>query len=178
MRGSLYYTRQEYLLRAAWAIAEICFRLTPRLCYGIRRWLLRGFGADIGSKASIYPSARITFPWLLSVGERSTIAWGVRIYNLGRVSIGGRVVISQGAHLCAGTHDYETVDFPLVKKEITVEDDVWIAADAFIGPGVTVGRGAVVGARAVVVADVPAYAVMAGNPARVVKMRDYRGPTL
>ena len=47
----------------------------------------------------------------------------------------------------------------------------WVAADAFIGPGVTIGQAAVVGARAVVVKDVPAFAIMVGNPARQVGIR-------
>jgi virginiamycin A acetyltransferase len=54
---------------------------------------------------------------------------------------------------------------------ITVGNDVWIGTEALILPGVTIGHGAVIGARAVVAADVPPYAVMAGNPARVVRMR-------
>jgi putative colanic acid biosynthesis acetyltransferase WcaF len=47
----------------------------------------------------------------------------------------------------------------------------WVAADAFIGPGVTVGDGAVVGARSVVLKDVPCWAVVAGNPGKIIKYR-------
>ena len=60
---------------------------------------------------------------------------------------------------------------PLVRKPVAIGHSVWIAAGAFVGPGVTVGDGAVVGARAVAVKDVPAWTVVAGNPARVVKSR-------
>ena len=52
-----------------------------------------------------------------------------------------------------------------------IGENAWIAAEAYIGPGVTVGVGAVVGARAVAVHDVPAGAVVVGNPARVVSER-------
>ncbi len=178
MRGRLYYSRTDYLLRAVWSLLAIVFRLSPRVWHGSRRGILRLLGAKIGARVAIFPSARITFPWLLRVGARSTIAWDVKIYNLGEIAIGERVVISQGAHLCAGTHDYEQPAFPLLKKGITIGDDVWIAADAFIGPGVRIGSGAVVGARAVVISDVPERAVVAGNPARVVKTRNYTGPNL
>lgn len=54
---------------------------------------------------------------------------------------------------------------------IEVGHDVWIGTEALILPGVTIGHGAVIGARAVVAGDVPPYAVVAGNPARVVRMR-------
>ncbi len=52
-----------------------------------------------------------------------------------------------------------------------VEDDVWIGMEAMIMPGVRIGAGAIVGARAVVASDVPPYAIVAGNPARVVRRR-------
>lgn len=57
------------------------------------------------------------------------------------------------------------------RGDTVVGNDVWIGTEALILPGVTIGDGAIVGARAVVAADVPAYAVVAGNPARVMKMR-------
>lgn len=170
-RGRQYYSRTDYFLRAAWTLARPAFRWSPRLCYGFRSLLLRMLGGRIAAGAQVFPSARITFPWNLRVGARSVIGWDVRVYNLGVVEIGERVVISQNAHLCAGTHDYETTGFPLIKREIWIEDDVWIAADAFIGPGVRIGRGAVVGARAVVVKDVAPQSIVAGNPARVVGTR-------
>ena len=57
------------------------------------------------------------------------------------------------------------------KGDTVVGHDVWIGSEAMILPGVTIGSGAIVGTRAVVGADVPPYAVVAGNPARVVRMR-------
>ncbi len=55
--------------------------------------------------------------------------------------------------------------------DITIGHDVWLGTECLVLPGVTIGHGAVVGARAVVAKDVPPYAVVAGNPARVVRMR-------
>lgn len=57
------------------------------------------------------------------------------------------------------------------KGDTKVGHDVWIGRDATIMPGVTVGNGAIIGSKAVVAKDVPAYAMVVGNPARVVKMR-------
>lgn len=57
------------------------------------------------------------------------------------------------------------------KGDIVVGNDVWIGREAVILPGVTIGDGAIVGAHAVVSRDVPAYAVVVGNPARIVKRR-------
>jgi putative colanic acid biosynthesis acetyltransferase WcaF len=63
---------------------------------------------------------------------------------------------------------------PLVSAPIVVGGQAWVASGVFVGPGIKIGEGAVVGARAVVVDDVPAWTVVAGNPARVVKKRDLR----
>lgn len=171
MKGRRYYSRKEYLLRAVWLVVSPVFSLSPRVCNRGRVLLLQLFGAKIGSGVEVFPSATITYPWMLRIGARSVISWGVRAYNLGAMEIGERVVISQHAHLCGGTHDYESGDFALIRSTIRIEDDVWIGADAFIGPGVTIGSGAVVGARAVVAKDVPPLAVVVGNPARIVKWR-------
>jgi acetyltransferase-like isoleucine patch superfamily enzyme len=59
----------------------------------------------------------------------------------------------------------------VAKMEVVIEDDCWIAANAVILAGVRIGKGAVVAAGSVVNEDVPAYAVVAGVPARVIKSR-------
>ncbi len=171
MKGLRYYGFGDYVKRFAWWLAGLLVRLVPRHFRWLRNTVLRLFGAKIGERVCVFPSTKIAFPWNLTIGRECTLAWGVTVYNLGPVQIGDRVVISQGTHLCGGTHDYEKSGFLLVKSAIVIEDDVWIAADAFIGPGVRVGRGAVIGARAVVTKDVPPQAVMAGNPARQIRVR-------
>ena len=57
------------------------------------------------------------------------------------------------------------------KGDIVLEDDVWIGCNAVILSGVHIGQGAVVAAGAVVTKDIPAYAVVAGNPAHIIKYR-------
>ncbi len=171
-RAASKYSKRSLALRIVW---ETIFRpvcsLTPRPLHGLRCALLRALGATIASNVHIYPTAKIQFPWNLKIGEYSAIGDNARIYNLGQLTIGDRVTISQHSHLCGGSHDYESSTMDLIKAPITILDDVWICADAFVGPGVTIGRGAVVGARAVVTKDIEPYAVVAGNPARVIKYR-------
>jgi putative colanic acid biosynthesis acetyltransferase WcaF len=130
------------------------------------------FGADVGRDVHIYPSVKITIPWNLGIGDQAGIGDNAILYALGNIHIGRAATISQGAHLCAGTHDYNDPAMPLLKIPILVEDCAWVCADAFVGPGVTVGGHAIVGARAVVVKDVEAGAIVVGNPARQVKKRD------
>lgn len=65
---------------------------------------------------------------------------------------------------------FNVYDLP-VKGDIIAGNDVWFGYDSLIMNGVTIGNGAIIAARAVVVKDVPAYSIVAGNPAKVVKMR-------
>ena len=63
------------------------------------------------------------------------------------------------------------------RGDTVVGNDVWIGMDALVMPGVTIGDGAIVATRSTVVSDVPPYAVVGGNPARVIRMR-YDGETI
>jgi putative colanic acid biosynthesis acetyltransferase WcaF len=87
------------------------------------------------------------------------------------VVLGERAVVSQGVHLCTGSHDYESENFQLFARPIEIGADAWICAEAFLGPGVTIGDGAVIGARSVVTRDQPSWTVCAGNPCRPIKPR-------
>lgn len=170
-RATAKYTRGEQFLRVLWMAGSLVFRLTPRPCFGLRRLILRTFGAKVGIKVHLYPSSQIYFPWNLEIGDHSSIGEWALVYNLGKVTIGKQATISQRVHLCGGTHDYLRADLPLMKLPITIGDAAWICADAFVGPGVTVGEGAIVGARAVAMKDVAAWTIVAGNPARFIKER-------
>ena len=105
------------------------------------------------------------------MGPHSTIGERVRVYNLGAIAIGPHSVVSQDAHLCAGTHDYTQPHLPLQRPPINIGNGVWVCADAFIGPGVTIGDNSVVAARAVVTKDVPPGVVVGGNPAQMIAHR-------
>jgi len=164
------------IARAAWAMVRVLlFRPTPAPLHAWRRLLLRGFGARVGSRVAIYPSATIWAPWNLTIEVGATIGGNAIIYNVDRITIGEFAVISQGAHLCSASHAHESAAFELVTAPIRIEEDAWVAAEAFVGPGVTIARGAVVGARAVVVRNVDERAIVAGNPARVVGSRAIEG---
>ena len=171
-RGQTKYARREQVMRVLWSLARPLFRFSPRPMFGWRRWLLRRFGATVGRQVNIYGSAHVYLPWNLEIGDWSSVGEHALIYSLGPIRIGCHVTVSQRAHLCAGTHDHTRPDLPLRKPPIGIGDQAWICADAYIGPGVTVGEGAVVGARAVVVRDVGPWEIVAGNPARLVKMRE------
>ncbi|MEM9826447.1 MAG: putative colanic acid biosynthesis acetyltransferase [Planctomycetota bacterium] len=155
-----------------WTLVHPLFRFSPRLCWGWRRWLLRRFGASVGPNVCIDPKAKIFIPWNLSIGQDSSVSFGVLLYNLGRLEIGDRVTISHRVHLCGGSHDCRDARMPLIKSPIRIDDDAWICADAFVGPNVHVGNGAVVGAASAAFKDVAAWQIVGGNPAREIGTRE------
>ncbi len=171
-RKATKWSRREQIGRVLWALVWPLFRLSPRPFWGWRRFLLRLFGARIGSSVHVYPTVRLTIPWNLSIGDGTAVGDRAILYALGPISIGARVTISQGAHLCAGSHDWRDPTMPLTKPPISIGDDAWICADAFVGPGVRIEALAIVGARTVAVRDVPRAAIAAGNPARIVGQRE------
>lgn len=167
------YSSKEKILRIIWGfIYPVLFRYSPRLLYFWRTFILRMMGAHIGKNVKIYPSAKIMYPWLLEIGDNTTISWDVIIYNLAFSKIGSNTMISQYSHLCGGTHDFRSQNFDLIRTGFTIGNQVWLAADSFIGPGVYVKDGAVVAARAVVVKDVEPGVIVAGNPARQIGSAD------
>ncbi|MEQ1850130.1 MAG: WcaF family extracellular polysaccharide biosynthesis acetyltransferase [Chthoniobacteraceae bacterium] len=160
------------LARMVWNFVWLfLFRPSPRPLHGWRAFLLRLFGAKLGRGCHIYPGVRVWAPWNLVCDDEAGVGDGVILYNQAIITIGKRAVISQGAHLCSGSHDYESPRFELFAKPITIGDHAWLAAECFIHPGVTVGEGAVVGARSVVTRDVPKWMVCAGNPCQSIKPR-------
>jgi putative colanic acid biosynthesis acetyltransferase WcaF len=169
------YPLWTYFVRALWLFVQATvWRLAWKRIPGLRGGILKIFGASTPCGVLVAEGVRVYFPWSLWIGRHVAIGPRVDFYNLGGVRVGDRVVISQDAYLCCGTHDYADPRYPLIRGAIVIEDDAWIGAGAFIGPGVTLGQGAVVGARAVVMKDVPPWKVVAGNPARVIKDRVMR----
>lgn len=168
------YPRHEVLLRWLWALVQgTVFRWSPRPLHGFRARLLRLFGADIPAPGQVvvFPTARITFPWKLTLAPRAMVGPRVTLYNLARITLLRGANLSQNCHLCAGTHDFLRWDMPLVTAPIVIGENAWLGADVFVGPGVTVGELCVVGARSVVVRDLPARKICVGQPCRAVKDR-------
>lgn len=163
------YRRREVLLRWLWALVQATlFRWSPRPCHTWRARLLRLFGAAIAAprQVVIFPTACVMFPWQLTLAPRAMVGPRVNLYNLARITLAYGANVSQGCHLCAGTHDYTRWSMPLVTKPIVIGENAWLGADVFVGPGVTIGALCVVGARSVVVKDLPPGKICAGQPCR------------
>jgi putative colanic acid biosynthesis acetyltransferase WcaF len=170
------YSAREKIGRLLWAMVQgTLFRLSFHNWYGWRRMLLRAFGARLDATANVRRTVLVECPWNLSMGAESSVGDRAVLYCLGPVTIGARVTVSQGAHLCAGSHDSRRRAMPLLRPPIDIGDDAWIAADAFVGPRVRVGEGAILGARAVALGDLEPWTIYLGNPAARVRAREFEG---
>ena len=134
-----------------------------------------------GVKARIEPGAIIREK--VEIGEGAVIMMGA-VINIGAVVgkgtmidmgavLGGRATVGDRCHIGAGTVLAGVVE-PASATPVIIEDNVLVGANAVVIEGVHVGRNAVVAAGAVVIEDVPENAVVAGSPARVIKMKDVK----
>lgn len=129
----------------------------------------------------------------IDIGQWCFVGEGTRIWSGASVTVGHRVMISHHVNildnlthpLSAGArhaHFKEILtrghpsEIDLGDQPVHIEDDAWIAASTIVLRGVRVGRGAIVAAGAVVTRDVPAFSVVAGNPARVVRELPHEAP--
>ncbi len=174
--GGPSFPLRHRLLRAAWSVAWwLLARWTPPPMHRWRGMVLTLFGARVSPSARVHASAQVWYPPNLELDENALVGPGAFIYSMAPIRIGSDAVVSQRAHLCAGTHDVDGPNFQLVAKPIEIGAGAWVAAEAFVGPGVVVGEGAVLGARGVTVRNLAPWSIYAGNPARLVRSRRNRG---
>lgn len=150
----------------------------------IQRWRLRFRGVIIYphtivsgvtflGKAKVEPYCRMVGSPKIICGDDFYI--NAHCHLLGEITFGDHVMIGPKTVIWGRDHGMELgspmKSQPHINAPIHIGSDVWIGARVTILKGVTVGEGAVIGACAVVTKDVPPYAVVVGNPAKIVKYR-------
>ena len=164
-RGS-YHPGRSYPVRALWLIVEAFVLLNPIfVSYGFKRAVLRLFGATIGEGVLIKPGLHVKYPWRLTVGDHCWLGERAWIDNMENVVLASDVVVSQGAYLCTGNHDWADPAMPLEPRPIVIEHGAWIGAFARVAPGRTIARGSILSLGAVALADTEPWGIYAGNPA-------------
>lgn len=127
-----------------------------------------------GENITIEPHAK--FSSKCRFGDNSGI--GARCVLAGEVHIGDNVMMGPDVYITTRNHRFDSIDSPICKqgftkeKKVVIGDDVWIGARTIILPGVHIGKGTVIGAGTVIAKDIPPYAVVCGNPFRIIKYRN------
>lgn len=124
--------------------------------------------------AKIEPYCRLFGDPSLVIGENFYM--NAHCHILGEVTIGRDVMIGPKAVIWGRDHGI-SLGTPMIlqkhhREKINIEDDVWIGANAVVLKGVNIGKGAVIGAGSVVTKHVPGNAIVAGSPAKVIRLRD------
>lgn len=176
---------QRWLLRALYAVAALRWRARGMRIDLRRPWptvhaRVRVKGPrmiSLGARASVLPYVFLkSAGGVIEIGDRSSVGEYGYLNAVERITIGRGVLIAPGCHITDANHgtdpQHPIRDQPRTVASVRIGDDVWIGAGAKILSGVEIGDGAVVAAGAVVVRDVPAMAIVAGVPARVLRRRD------
>lgn len=147
-------------------------RAMRRLC--VSKFLKFGNGAEFRAGAYAICCSKI------SLGDRVVIRPGCMLFadprNEGAgITIEDDVMLGSGVHIYVHNHKFDDPSVPIINQghyqsePVLLERGSWVGAGTIILPGVTVGRNAVVGAGSIVTKDVPAFTVVGGNPARVLR---------
>lgn len=128
-------------------------------------------GENLGAGSRIGAPLRGAALEKLKIGKNVIIVGNLLAMARGGITIEDNAMIAANVQLISNNHDpYERAVLPC--KPVLIKEGAWVGAGATILPGVCVGRYAIVGAASVVTKDVPDYAVVVGNPAKVIRMLD------
>jgi putative colanic acid biosynthesis acetyltransferase WcaF len=167
-----WYKPGSKLKRALWYCFNNFFLINKYNPFsGIKKGVLRLFGAKIGKAVVIKQRVNIKYPWKLEIGDHSWIGEGVWIDNLGDVKIGSHCCLSQGALLISGNHNYKKEAFDLMVGNIEMEDGVWIGAKSIVSGGVKCESHSILLSSSVAPSKMEAFGIYRGNPAEKIRER-------
>jgi len=143
----------------------------------IRRCLCKRIFSKCGIGLNVEKGAYFGNGKSVSVGNYVGLGKNFTLHNC-ILTIGNYLMMGEDVIILGGGHGFDRTDIPMgeqpskEKTSLFIDDDVWIGSRAIILPGCSrIGHGAIIGAGAVVTKDVPDYAIVGGNPAKILKYR-------
>jgi len=160
--------------------AQEAFRVTAQINNGyrtpdeLRALLAELTGKPIDDSVVVFPPFHSEFGKNLTLGHGVFINLGCRFQDTGGITIGDGTLIGHGSTLTTLNHHVDpNRRADMTPAPIHIGRKVWLGAAVTVVPGVTIGDGAIVGAGAVVIKDVPANAIVAGVPAKLIRMTGF-----
>jgi maltose O-acetyltransferase len=167
----LYYGFARYLPKSTMPyIGKISQKIRRFLCSHI----FPTCGVNLNVENNVYFGNGRNF----NVGN--DVGFSTNFRSLNRiVKIGNYVMIGEDTIFLGGGHHFERIDIPMMKQApgeknpLVIEDDVWIGIRVIVLAGCKhIGKGVIVGAGSVVTKDIPDYAIVGGNPAKIIRYRN------
>lgn len=165
---ALYYGFLRYLPSGATPLIGKFFRFLRYQC-------CRHIFLYCGKNANIERMAFFASGLNVQLGENSSI--GINAVVPGDIIIGKNVMMGPECYIFNNNHGFERTDIPMIeqghseRKQTIIGDDVWIGRQVIFTPGRKVAEGTIIAAGTVLSKDFEAYAVVGGNPSRLIKMR-------
>lgn len=175
IRGELYLANDQQLMTDR----RQARRLTERFNQsGIdelddRQQILSELFGSIGASFYLEPTFKCDYGYNIHLGDRFFANFDCVFLDICPIRFGDDCMLGPGVHVYTATHPLDSTERTSgfeYGKPVTVGHRVWIGGGAILNPGVTVGDDAVIASGAVVTKDVPARAVVGGNPAKVIKL--------
>ncbi|MDR7121734.1 sugar O-acetyltransferase [Rheinheimera soli] len=177
MAAALWFNPADKVLAKQRVQAKaLCAQLNQQgpLPFKAHQELARQLFGKVGS-CYIEPNFFCDYGKNIELGQNFYANHNCVILDAAKVSIGDDVLFGPGVQIYTVTHPLDAAQRKTgleQGKAVTIGNSVWVGGGAIILPGVTIGEGAVIAAGAVVTKDVPAYKVVAGNPATIIKNLD------
>ena len=149
--------------------------LVGQFCERLKEKFGRKIFKSCGKNVNIGKGARFGNGKFIEIGENSGIGMYAKVPN--NIKIGKDVMMGLNVTIFNSNHAYDRLDIPMVKQGYKVaprnviEDDVWIGTNVIILAGRNIAKGTIVAAGSVVTKDFPAYSIIGGNPAKLIKSR-------
>ena len=167
----LYYGFARYLPKSTTPV------LGP-LAKGLRRFLCRKLFTKCGKKLNVEQGAYFGNGRDIEVGYEVGFGRNFQCRSI-RLKVGDYLMMGEDVLFQGGKHNFDDINIPMGhqgsegKTNLVIENDVWIGARVIVLPGCShIGKGVIIGAGSVVTKDIPDYAVVGGNPARVIRFRN------
>ena len=135
------------------------------------KWFYQLMGAKIGKNTFPCRRVEVLLPRGLKLADGVAIGWFAELDARGGIIIEHDTNISSHVKMITGSHDIDDPNYTADFRPIHIGHHCWIGTGAMVLQGVNIGNGAVVAAGAVVTKDVPAYTVVGGIPAKVIRER-------
>jgi len=178
--------KYSFVKRNFWFLFYYCFarylpvsyHLQPfgRIGKSFRALACKHIFLSCGNNVNVDHGANFDSGHEIVLGDNSDIGMDCDVpYN---IHIGSDVLMAQGVIVLGENYQFSDLEVPerlqgyAEVHPVQIGDDVWIGANAIIFPGIRIGSGAIIGAGAVVTKDIPNYAIVGGNPARIIRFRN------